>query len=147
MTLYQLYALAAGVLVAVVILVLVLALAMRRRLSAGASSGRISREAIDLLKRLEQASRKIDAQAKAVSQQLRPLLEEAQEKIAQLQRRMDESDTREGFFPPPLQRQQDEIVRLSQSGMDALDIARRLELTVGEVELMLNLQKSQKVQA
>lgn len=47
------------------------------------------------------------------------------------------------LYPPPrLESQQDEILRLHGQGMDWVDIARRLDLTVGEVELTVNLSKS-----
>ncbi len=49
----------------------------------------------------------------------------------------------ESLLPPPrLEPQQGEVLRLHQQGLEMVEIARRLDLTVGEVELTLNLAKS-----
>ncbi len=54
----------------------------------------------------------------------------------------DVQEPQSPLAPPRPEPQQGEILRLHRQGLDLVEIARRLELTVGEVELTVNLSKS-----
>ena len=43
---------------------------------------------------------------------------------------------------PPIESQTDEILRLSREGLDAVEIARRTGASVGEAELVMNLNRA-----
>jgi hypothetical protein len=73
--------------------------------------------------------------------QLRRLLAEVDQRIEELRRLSAQAVTTSGLARSALERQQAEVFRLSRQGLDGVEIARRLELDVGEVELMLNLQR------
>ena len=69
---------------------------------------------------------------------LRELIREADDRIARL------SDLPEHVRPVRPQPSQDgrQIVEMLESGMDSAEIARSLRLTIGEVDLLLNVQRS-----
>ncbi len=73
--------------------------------------------------------------------QLRQLLAEVDQRIEELRQLSAQAVTASGLARSALERQQAEVLRLSRQGLDGVEIARRLELDVGEVELMLNLQR------
>ena len=138
--------LAAMFLVSAALLAIALVRIMRRggHWRSGDPAGRkLARDVNELTKRLEQTAQRISARVETQLSQLRQLQQQLEERAAQLATMLDRTGTAGDNYPPlPLESQQQEIVRLSRQGIDPVGIARRLELSVGEVELSLNLQRS-----
>lgn len=63
------------------------------------------------------------------------------QKLENLQREVQISPTANMAARPSRQSDSQEILRLSQRGLDAAAIAKRLQKPLGEVELILNLQR------
>jgi hypothetical protein len=72
---------------------------------------------------------------------LHQLLAEVDQRIEELRRLSTDALAASNLARSALERQHREVLRLSRQGLDAVEVARRLELDVGEVELMLNLQR------
>ncbi len=71
-------------------------------------------------------------------ERLRGLLAEADQRIAELRRLREPARwARQG--PGPADARQREVLRLARQQMGAVDIARQVDLDVGEVELLLSL--------
>lgn len=96
---------------------------------------------------LEDLTRRFSAQLDAKSVRLERLLEEADERIAELKRLTDAP----GAKPAPAQLSQPEepldpvaieVYRLADSGKRPLEIARQLDEHVGKVELILALRQA-----
>ena len=78
--------------------------------------------------------------------ELQQLLDQAENRIARLERARDGSaDDTGGQGRPAAAHKADEITRLAGQGVEAVEIARRMNMDVGEVELMINLQKCRPV--
>lgn len=133
---------AAGVLLAVVV---VWHRRRLRRLATGTRTGQAT-GADEPAGTLDQAARRIESRVDAKIAELRRLLADADARIAQLrhlippQARPADSATPDAS---PLSRRQEEILRLHSQGMDAVRIARRMEMDIGEVHLVLNLHRQQ----
>ena len=87
-----------------------------------------------LMSELEQLALRIDERVELQTSQLRQLLAEADEKIAQI----SESCSEENVLDP----RDRYILRLNAQGVDPIEIARRMQMNVGEVELVVNLHTS-----
>ena len=79
-------------------------------------------------------------EAKAREEALRKLLAEVDARIAEL-RRLG-GPRADGCYGPPGDSRRSEIRRLAGQGVDPVGIAQRLDMHVGEVELMLHLDRS-----
>ncbi len=78
--------------------------------------------------------------------ELQQLLDQAENRIARLERARDGSaDDAGGQGRPAAAHKADEIASLAGQGVEAVEIARRMNIDVGEVELMINLQKCRPV--
>lgn len=99
---------------------------------------------------LEDLTRRFSAQLDAKSMRLERLLEEADQKIAQLKQLRDAPGIAEDVqanhasaeVPEPVDPLAAEIYRLSDAGKRPRDIARQLDEQVGKVELILNLRQA-----
>ena len=133
---------AAMILVAAV----VLRLYARRQGRAGGTAGtsergaQVGRDVEELIDQLDRLAADIDRRLEAREQRLRELLAEADERIAAL-RRLEAGPRSAGAGPPGGQRTE-EILRLCRQQLDPVEIARRVGMDVGEVELVLNLSRS-----
>lgn len=132
--------------------VVVAAMSFRRGRHADADrSGDLSRRAqqarkdlADLMGQLELAGQKLESRVDSRLQELRKLLAEAAAKAAELESLTDS-------LPPHLSKRpiragkgrSDEVLSLCSQGLDAVEIARRTHMDVGEVELLLRLRRSQ----
>ena len=111
----------------------------------------------DMMDQLERLAERIDQQAERRVSEVRKLLTEADSTMAKLESMVSKlqavADMPEPTIgsarhqPPPggpqsagLTRQRrSEILRLKSQGLDAVEIARRMQMNVGEVELVMNL--------
>ena len=74
--------------------------------------------------------------------ELQQQLDQAENRVARLERARDGlADDAVGEGRPAAAAKADEIARLAGQGVEAVEIARRMNMDVGEVELMINLQK------
>jgi hypothetical protein len=101
-----------------------------------------ARELAALTERLERLAERVE---RDLSQQMR----EARDLLAETERRASEpregsSGGSPGRYEPGAEPRRAEVIRLSRQGVDAVEIARRMDLEVGEVELMVHLQGSSK---
>jgi len=80
------------------------------------------------------------AQATARAEALRKLLAELDVRIAELRRLSGPGA--DGRHSPAAESRRDEIRRLANQGIDPVGIAQRLDMHVGEVELMVHLDRS-----
>jgi len=137
----------ASLLAAAGILALALLVVLRRTGAAdrGRSAQLAARRAPGQLRRLNRLARRIERRLKARTDRLRELLDRAERLTARLDPLATGLDVQgDGLTPDlPLERQRDQIFRLSFQGLEPMDIARKLDLPVGEVEVTLNLHKSQ----
>lgn len=90
---------------------------------------------------LKELARQIDRRLEARMSQLQDLVDQARVQVREL-KKLD------SFSATPVdsgvvQTQEQEVLRLYSMDMSLIEIARRLGLSVGEVELTLNLHKSQ----
>jgi hypothetical protein len=121
----------------------------------------------ELMEELDQLAGRIDQRIERRMAELKRLLAEADAEIARAEANIARANVRTGPKPPaggsyeavdaapsisrngpaePLAARDEridpryeEILRLSGQGLDAIEIARRVEMNVGEVELVLNL--------
>ena len=77
----------------------------------------------------------------AQADRLRKLLDEARQRVAELRRLMlaPSASSADGLAVNGARRE--DVSKLSKTGMDPLEIAARLNVPVGEVELILNLRR------
>ena len=77
------------------------------------------------------------------AEELRRLIEQADARIAELRRLLDEPHQPGRYRADrPADPRREEILRLSRQGLVPEEIARRLAMNVGEIELIINLQRS-----
>ncbi|MDY6913871.1 MAG: hypothetical protein SVT52_05390 [Planctomycetota bacterium] len=146
MSTLELAGIIAALTVAAIVLVLLLAVFLANRRTA-ASSGKtleaadaVGNDVAELAVELDRLAEEIGRRADARLDELRRLCDEADGKIARLRELAAVRDTK---APPPtggLRRA--EILRLNGEGLSPLEIARRVEMDAGEVELILNLTRS-----
>jgi hypothetical protein len=98
----------------------------------------------DLVRQLDRLAEDIDARVEDRADKLRGLLTRADERIADLQRLSSQSP-RPAREPPAAGSPRAEVLHLAGQGLDAVEIARRTNLDVGEVELVLSLERSVRV--
>lgn len=148
---WQWFLAAAGVLVniaTILVVVVVVRLHLRRahaaarapRKGPAAQLDAAGRDAAQLARQLERAIADVDARLDERAEQLRGLLAEANERIAELRYLRDNSAS--GGDGGPTDPRQAEVVRLATQQIHPVEIARRLAMDVGEVELVLSLSRS-----
>lgn len=131
----------------ILIVIALLRLHLRRihdRRSAPTPADRIAdpaAAATDALARLTGLADEIDARLAAQTDRLERLLARADDKIARLGNGAPASGD-VGRYAPVADPRRREIRRLAGQQVDSVEIARRLEMDVGEVELVLNLGRS-----
>ena len=104
-----------------------------------------AQEDIELLMvRLDELSREICGQIDTRFAKLEHVLAEADEKLAALESAMDRSATAEANQPasPPADPRHAEVCLRDGQGAPAVQIAHEMGMTVGEVELILSLERS-----
>jgi len=115
----------------------------RQRPGAGGTVTDIDRlrsDVAELAGQLEDFARLIDKTVDQRLGQLRSLLAEADSRIRQLERLVADAS---GGQPPPAQAAQaDMIIAMAAQGLDSVEIARRLGIDVGQVELTLHLRRA-----
>jgi len=146
MSLLELAALGGGITFGLGLLVM-LGLFLRRRSSspdeaevtplAGEVVGQDVRTLMDELDRM---AGQIDIRLNAGLQKLDESIGIAEEKIAALN---DQSRQVEGAYQPVEDPATNEILRMNRQGLDSIEIARRMDMDVGEVELIINLNLAQ----
>jgi len=112
----------------------------------------IRSEIQDMMDQLDRLGERIDQQAEVRVAELRRLLTQADSTIAKLRSMagqlqisigQEETASRSPVMPPqspePVGSRTNEVLRLELQGLDAIEIARRTGMTVGEVELIMNL--------
>lgn len=138
----DLTAIAACLLVAAIILLLLSLVAWRNAAKTSGrgrhAEGRPDEDIKELMSQLERLARRIDAQTEAQVGELRRHLEEADRKLDLLRRAAGED--RNGSTG--VSRPDTKVRELHLRGLSSVEIARRLRIDVGEVELVLNLQRS-----
>jgi len=115
----------------------------------------------DMMDQLERLAERIDQQAAWRVSELRQLLVQADSTMEKLRSTMGKpkapADMPENAVEPvprqspiaglqqaePINHRRSEILRLKSQGLDAIEIARRMEMNVGEVELIMNLHPTQ----
>lgn len=119
----------------------------------------------ELTDELNHLAARIDERIELRLTELKRLLDDADARIADVKARKDEAVTDRGNYRParepglsarenPVDRsvsgsektdsRHEEIVRLKGQNIDPVEIARRMEMNVGEVELILNLHRRRK---
>jgi hypothetical protein len=126
----------------VTILTVALVARFRRRRVRRRDLPNLRSDVAELAGQLEDYARQIDQQVVQRLDRLEALLAEADGKEAEL-RRLLEAQGKAGADGTPRPRGgDDQVVALAAQGLDSVEIARRLGMEVGEVELMLNLHRS-----
>lgn len=152
MTVWHWAAMGAGALVACGVLLLGVYFLIRRRADAMRTfqKGRLnagekmSRDVRSMLEELEQLADRIDARLNGKIQHLSDLLNQAQGKIDRLEELSSRSARDEEDPERPHDPAGREVLRLWGQGLDPVEIARRMEMDVGEVQLVLRLEKAQR---
>lgn len=101
-------------------------------------------EVRELMDRLGELSTQIDKRVDVRLDELNRALSQAQERVARLEALLEQNTGRSKGVIRLGQGAGEEAELLSRQGLDAVEIARRMNVDVGEVELILNLQKSQR---
>lgn len=133
MTPPQLLMIAGGMLAAATVLTVLLLVAVRRALPGPPRTGPDEAEMGKVLKRAAALQSRMD--------DLQRLVNETDRKVESLRRLLDQASQGSLYPPPMLEPQHEAILHLRSQGLDSIDIARRLDLDVGQVELTLNLRK------
>ena len=77
--------------------------------------------------------------------ELQKLLSEADTNIAALRARLEQAGTADRSGAAPQENPANvEIIRLGRGGLDVVEIAKRVNMPVGEVQLVLNLDRADK---
>jgi hypothetical protein len=134
---------AAGLILLVVYLVLIRRRDVMRRLRKGQGEKQAAwnRDVRNMLSELEQLASRIDRRLNQRMEKLTELICEADETIDRLQRRSNDAadpDRPQGAHDPACR----QVLALAGQGLDAIEIARRMEMDVGEVQLVLQLQET-----
>lgn len=93
------------------------------------------REGAELLRQMERLARHIDESSEQRLRELRELTAQADQRLAEIRGLLHH----DGPGQSSRQASRGRIIEMSLLGMDPVEIARRLEMPVGEVELMLHL--------
>lgn len=97
----------------------------------------------ELMRQLDRSGERLEAKVDAKLQQLRQALAEVQQKADELRNLAAGNSPAGGKRPIRVGASQGvEALALSREGLDAVEIARRMHLDVGEVELLLSLRRS-----
>jgi len=123
------------------------------RLTGQAQSHELQQSMREMMLELEQLSREINSQVDTRLRALNLLVQEADEKIRQLQRLGGLGDRPGAQFPtPPPPRKEPhpqaaseryaQVYALAEKGLSVVEIARDLKMMTGEVELILALRRT-----
>ena len=153
MTTNELLVLAGGVAAgAALVLLTVLAVVLRRRRGAspdeaGAGGAGDLRHLGRRIRRLDLIARRAQARVKAQVEELRRLLARAERLTGGVPARASDAapsaEPEEAPLPAIVQSQRDQVLRLSLQGLEPIDIARRMSMPIGEVELTLRLHQKE----
>jgi type II secretory pathway component PulM len=124
-----------------VLAVAAVALVARRRRRQRTDLPSVRSDVAELAGQLEDYARQIDRQVTERLDRLEALLAAADGKGQELRRLLEAAKTGDDSRPHP-RGADDQVVALAAQGLDSVEIARRLRMDVGEVELMLNLHRS-----
>jgi DNA-binding NarL/FixJ family response regulator len=113
----------------------------RKRRAARSASRNLVPPPVQPHEAVESLAKMLGEQLQARVGKLQHLLSEVDQRIEELQQLSGDALSASSLARSALERQQAEVLRLSGQGLDGVEIARRLELDVGEVELMLNLHR------
>jgi hypothetical protein len=134
----------AGIGAGLVLLSVVAAMLRRRRIAARAPGQVDFRRAGRRLRQLERMARRTEVRLNSRMDELRHLLAQAEQVLPRpLGEGQSAGGPEAGPLPAILEKQRDQIFRLRFQGLETVDIARRLRLPVGEVELTLKLHQRQ----
>jgi hypothetical protein len=146
MTFHELLVLAggAGIGAGLVLLSVVAALLRRRRIAARDPGVIDLHRAGRRLRQLERMARHTEVRLNGRMDELRHLLARAEQVLPHAAGGGEDAVAAEpGPLPAILEKQRDQIFRLRFQGLETVDIARRLRLPIGEVELTLKLHQRQ----
>jgi chromosome segregation ATPase len=132
---------ACGLLVGIVATALVVRAARRR--GQRRDQPKLRSDVAELAGQLEDYARQIDQQVAQRLDRLEALLTKADEKEAELKRLVEAQNKPPEEAAPRPRATDEQLAALAAEGLDSVEIARRLRMEVGEVELMLNLHRSQ----
>ena len=91
---------------------------------------------------LEELAGRIDQELARRLSELRELLARIDGKLDQLRRLADRPAAGDGAdAPAPRESKRQEALRLAERGADPVEIARRLDMDVGEVQLLINIKR------
>jgi DNA-nicking Smr family endonuclease len=96
----------------------------------------------ELVTQLEDFARRIDQRVDEQLDRLQTLLAEAEKKQEALRRQMEAATQSSSSSGGVSKGATGQVMALAAQGLDSVEIARRLKMDVGEVELMLNLHRS-----
>ena len=144
MTAWHLAAIAAGVTLALGVLMLLLyavlvrqARTLRTEMPLARAEASVRDDVRRLMDELTRRADQIDRQLNDRLQALQQAMQQADEKLKRL-----ESEPAGGKYRPVDDPAHSEILRLRRQGLDLVEIARRVEMDVGEVELVVNLSQA-----
>jgi uncharacterized membrane protein YccC len=131
---------AAGLAVLAIIAVGGICLDRRRRDKTGLAA--LRSDVAELAAQLEDFARRIDQRVDERLDRLQALLAEADKKQEALRRQIEAAAQGDGASGGASNAASGQVLVLAAQGLDSVEIARRLKIDVGEVELMLNLHRS-----
>lgn len=127
---------------ALVVIIVVAAARLSRRRPAQTDVPGLRSDVAELAGQLEDYARQIDKQVESRLSQLQTLLDRADGRQDELRRLLDAATQ---IAPDPARTSRsrdDQVLALAAQGTDSVEIAHRLRMDVGEVELILNLHRS-----
>ncbi|MCJ7543044.1 MAG: hypothetical protein MUP47_00510 [Phycisphaerae bacterium] len=127
---------------ALVVALVVVAARLGRRRPVGTPLPALRSDVAELASQLEDYARQIDRQVAQRLDRLEGLLAQADSRQQELRRLLELATKAAEDNPPCPRAADDQVVALASQGLDSVEIARRLRMGVGEVELILNLHRS-----
>ncbi|MGA2265099.1 MAG: hypothetical protein ABSH10_01545 [Phycisphaerae bacterium] len=131
---------AAGLVAGVLLAVAGTRLARRGRKRTNLTA--LRNDVADLAGQLEDFARRIDGRVDDRLDRLQALLAEADKKQQELRRLTEAAGQPGGKLAGASGGASGQVLALASQGLDSVEIARRLKMDVGEVELMINLHRS-----
>ncbi len=126
---------------AVLAIITVGGICLDRRRRSRTDLAALRSDVAELAAQLEDFARRIDQRVDERLDRLQALLAEADKKQEALRRQVEAAQSSGSFSSAP-NGASGQVLVLAAQGLDSVDIARRLKMEVGEVELMLNLHRS-----
>ncbi len=128
---------------ALVVAMAVIAARLARRRPRDIDLPSLRSDVAELAGELEDYARQIDRQVAQRLEHLKALLAEAESKQQELRRLLEAAAKTATEDPGRSRIANSQVLALASQGLDSVEIARRLQMDVGEVELILNLHRSQ----